>query len=87
MLDNIITNEDLQRFKPELLSKLKSIFDPDGQPAKKWIKSDKVKKMLQVSAGRLQTLRLSRKLTYTRLGGTIYYDYEHIKKMMREKLR
>lgn len=84
---NILTTDDLQNFKTELFSELKSILKTEGAPTKKWLKSDEVKKILKVSPGTLQTLRINGTLQYTKLGGIIYYDFEHIQKTMQENLR
>jgi hypothetical protein len=51
-------------------------------PAQKWLKSNQVRKMLLVSPGTLQNLRINGTLPYTKIGGVIFYDYEDIKKML-----
>ena len=84
---NILTTDDFQNFKNELFSELRSILKSDAQPIKKWLKSDEVKKILKVSPGTLQTLRINGTLQYTKLGGIIYYDFEHIQKTMEKNLR
>ena len=84
---NILTREDLAVFKEEFLSELKILFNQKYSSPKKWLKTDEVRKLLQVSAGTLQSLRISGTLTYTKLGGILYYDYEHIEKMMQENLK
>ena len=84
---NILTIEDLQNFKSELFSELRSILKNEGPPAKKWLKSNEVKKLLSVSPGTLQTLRINGTLQYTKIGGIIYYDFEHIQKTMEKNLR
>jgi len=83
----ILTTEDLQNFKSELFTELKAFLKTDATPIKKWLKSDEVKKILKVSPGTLQTLRINGTLQYTKIGGIIYYDYEHIQKTMQENLR
>jgi len=83
----ILTTEDLQTFKSELFTELKSLLKTDSTPVKKWLKSDEVKKILKVSPGTLQTLRINGTLQYTKIGGIIYYDYEHIQKTMEQNLR
>lgn len=83
----ILTTDDLQHFKSELFTELKSLFKTDSPPVKKWLKSDEVKKILKVSPGTLQTLRINGTLQYTKIGGIIYYDYEHIQKTMEQNLR
>jgi hypothetical protein len=84
---NILTHEDLQQFKAELITELKSLFKKESAGTKKWLKSEEVKKLLKVSAGTLQTLRINGTLQYTKIGGIIYYDYEHIEKVMHDNLR
>lgn len=83
----MITKEDLQEFKRELLKDLVKELSEKIVPTKKWLKTDELKTLLGVSAGTLQTLRINGTLTYTKLGGILYYDYDHIEKMMKENLR
>jgi hypothetical protein len=88
MAIEVLTKEDLMHFKHDLLSELKQLLkSPSAQSQKKWLKSEEVKKLLNVSPGTLQTLRINRTLQYTKIGGIIYYDYEHIQKIMEENLR
>ena len=83
MATTVLTIEDLQDFKKELLQELKSLF-PNSQSAqnKKWLKSKEVRKMLSISPGTLQNLRINGTLKYKRIGGIIYYNYEDIVKML-----
>jgi len=83
----ILTTDDLQHFKSELFTELRSLLKTDSPQIKKWLKSDEVKKILKVSPGTLQTLRINGTLQYTKIGGIIYYDYEHIQKTMEQNLR
>jgi len=84
---NILTSEDLLHFKTELFTELKTILKNEGPPTKRWLKSDEVKKLLSVSPGTLQTLRINGTLQYTKIGGIIYYDLEHIQKTLEKNLR
>ena len=85
---NILTREDLYQFKTELFEELKTLIpEQENLQLKKWLKSDEVKKLLKVSPGTLQTLRINGTLTYTKLGGIIYYDYEHIEKILQQNLQ
>ena len=84
---NILTQDDLQRFKEELFAELKALITHSVQPPKKWLKTEEVKKLLKVSPGTLQTLRINGTLQYTKLGGIIYYDHDHIQKVMDKHLR
>ena len=88
MTVNIITPEDLQRFKEEFFAELTDLLKNAGQPQQtKWIKSDQVKKLLRVSPGTLQTLRINGTLQYSKIGAIIYYDAEHIQKMLTANLK
>lgn len=79
MATTILTVEDLQEFKEELLQELKSLF-PSNQSGqtKKWLKSSEVRKMLSISPGTLQNLRINGTIPYTKMGGVIYYDNDEI---------
>jgi len=85
MAATIITTEDLQEFKHELLEDIKAIInDQSGFAPKKWLKSPEVRDFLSISPGTLQNLRINGTLPYTKVGGVIYYDYEEILKIMEE---
>lgn len=86
MAAQIITTEDLMDFKIELIDEIKKMFttqassSPTQVSEKKWLKSPDVRKLLSISPGTLQTLRINGTLPYTKIGGVIYYDHEDIKK-------
>ena len=82
--DQILTQGDLVDFKEDMLQEFKRIIKEcvSGQPGKKWLKSAEVKKLLGISHGFLQSLRDSGVLPFTKIGGSIYYDYEDISFMM-----
>ena len=72
-------------FKIELLKEFRQILAVHhGQPSKKWLKSYEVRKLLGISPGTLQNLRINGTLPYTKIGGMMFYDYEDIKKMLKE---
>jgi hypothetical protein len=83
---NILTNDDLQQFKTELFAELRSILKSESAQPKRWLKSEEVKKLLKVSPGTLQTLRINGTLQFTRIGGIIYYDYDYIEKTLMDNL-
>lgn len=83
MATEIITVEDLQIFKSELISDIKELLkEQTGQPIKKWLKSYEVRKLLNISPGTLQNLRINGTLPYTKIGGVMYYDYADIQNML-----
>lgn len=85
MATTVLTVEDLQEFKKELLQELKTLF-PNSQSAqtKKWLKSSEVRKMLSISPGTLQNLRINGTIPYTKMGGVIYYDNDEILRILQK---
>lgn len=82
MAVQIITLEDLTEFRLTLLQDLKELLTKNSQPEKKWLKSKDVRTLLNISPGTLQTLRINGTLTYTKVGGIIYYDQQDIDKLL-----
>jgi hypothetical protein len=78
----LITREDLRDFKNELLNELKQIMQPGQGQSKKWLKSSEVRKMLNISAGTLQNLRINGTLRFTKTGSIMYYKLEDINKVL-----
>jgi hypothetical protein len=82
MAATIITTEDLRDFKMELLDDIKELLhNQSGTFTKKWLKSPEVRKLLGISPGTLQNLRINGTLPYTKVGGVLYYDYQEIVKV------
>jgi hypothetical protein len=80
---HIITTEDLTNFKEQILSEIQEIYDRyHPGPYKTWLKSKEVRKLLQVSPGTLQTLRLNGTLKYSKVGGIIYYDQDQVQQLL-----
>jgi hypothetical protein len=81
--EQLITMEDLETFKTGLLHEIEALLkEGTAQPVKKWLKSSEVKKMLGISAGTLQNLRVNGTLPFTKLGGIILYNYDGIAKLL-----
>ena len=83
MAATIITTEDLRDFKMELLDEFKQLLNSQsGLTTKKWLKSPEVRKLLGISPGTLQNLRINGTLPYTKVGGVLYYDYKEIMEVL-----
>lgn len=83
MAASIITTEDLYEFKIDLLQEIKKMLQSvEPNTNKKWLKSKEVIKLLNISAGTLQNLRINGTLSYTKIGGTIYYENQDIDKLL-----
>lgn len=82
MAIEVITREDLNEFRTLLLSDLKELLKVNSQQTKQWLKSGEVRKLLNISPGTLQTLRINKTLSYTKIGGIIYYAQKDIDKIL-----
>lgn len=82
MAVEIITRDDLNEFRSLLLTDLKEMLNSKPQQQKQWLKSGEVRKLLNISSGTLQNLRINGTLTYTKIGGIIYYDHSDIHKLL-----
>ena len=78
----IITKEDLRQFKSELLEDLLKVLQPNQPQVKQWLKSQDVRKLLNISPGTLQNLRINGTLRVTRIGGIFYYKAQDITKIL-----
>jgi hypothetical protein len=79
----VLTTDDLREFKLELLDDIKKLISiGNGQVQKKWLKSPEVRKLLAISPGTLQNLRINRTLPFTKIGGVIYYSIDDINNIM-----
>ena len=94
MAANIITQEDLDLFKSELFEKLETLFTsrPEVQKEQepqqpKWLKSYQVQRLLGISPGTLQNLRINGTLPYTKIGGIILYSHDDIQRLISGNMR
>lgn len=83
MLTNIITVEDLEIFKRDLLEEIKKLLSQrQAAQSQRWLKSHQVRRLLTISPGTLQHMRITGMLPFTKVGGVIFYDAEDIEKML-----
>lgn len=83
--DQLVTLSDLRDVRDELLAEIRKVRAiPIDKPGKKWLKSSEVRKLLNLSTGKLLALRANRQLAFVRLGGVIYYDRDDIEAMIQK---
>jgi hypothetical protein len=80
--DELITKKDLEIFKSEIIALLKPITEATTLNQQKWLRSQDVRKMLNISPGTLQNLRITGDLTYNKVGKIFFYKAEDIEKML-----
>ena len=62
MAVEILTKEDLNDFRTLLLNDIREIIQGKTEQTKQWLKSKEVRKLLNISPGTLQTLRINKTL-------------------------
>lgn len=83
--DQIATTGDLLSLKKELIDEIRELIASRSEPRRRpWLRSAEVRKLLSISDGTLQTLRINGTIPYTKVGGAIYYAYEDIVKLMEQ---
>jgi hypothetical protein len=82
MTMDIITKEDLQAFRLQLLQDIKALISRSEISSRQWLKSAEVRQLLKISPGTLQNLRIRGVLRYTKMGGSLYYKQEDIEKVL-----
>ncbi|RYG19693.1 MAG: DNA-binding protein [Chitinophagaceae bacterium] len=82
----ILTREDMKVFKMELLDEIRKMIQPNAA-TNEWLKSSDVMKLLNCSPGTLQNLRINGTLPFTKMGGTIYYAYSDVMKVLNSNKR
>ena len=81
----LITIDDLQQFKKQLLEELLTALKKQtGALPKKWLKSHEIRRLLKISPGTLQTLKSTGVIPYTKIGGVHFYDYSDIQNLLEE---
>ncbi|MBA2500226.1 MAG: helix-turn-helix domain-containing protein [Chitinophagaceae bacterium] len=83
MAIEVVTKEDLQQFRVQLINDIKQLISPQETVVdKQWLKNSEVKKILNVSSNTIQRLRIAGKLRSSKIGGVHYYRYADIEKML-----
>src|SRR5688572_7025046 len=79
----VVTKDDLDQFRIQLLNDIREIITAD-QPkfSKPWLKNSEVMKLLNISSNTIQRLRIAGKLPSNKVGGIHYYRYADIEKLL-----
>ena len=79
--NELVTVQDLQELKAEIISKIEHITK-NKTTQKEWLRSFEVMEMLGISTGTLQNLRINRDIPFTKMGGTLYYERAEVVKAL-----
>lgn len=79
----IITKQDLENFKKDLLQELsKVISSNNNELGKTWLRSKEVKEILGISSSSLVTLRIKGHLAYSKVSGIYYYRLSDVQALL-----
>ena len=78
----LITKQDLQVLRHQIAEDIQTLLSVKTQSQPAWLKSSEVRKMLKISPGTLQNLRISGELNPSKIGGSFYYRTDEIEKLL-----
>ncbi|MCC8409339.1 DNA-binding protein [Mucilaginibacter sp. UR6-1] len=77
-MENVVTKDDLRQFGMILLNDIRQVVQNGSSHQEslhpEWLKSKVVRKLLDMSAGTLQNLRITGKVRYKKILGSYYYN-------------
>ena len=79
----VVTKEDLQAFRQELLNDLKALLSFKTNENNEWLRSSEVRKLLKISPGTLQNLRITGRLKPVKIGGIFFYKSTDIDNLLK----
>lgn len=89
-MEENITKEDLRQFGLLLIDKIQTVFEDLNRSEKEsfeaeWIRSKSVRKLLDISAGSVQNLRISHKVRFKKVFGSYYYNRKDLQKLFEDE--
>jgi len=83
--NQLVTIGDLEKFKLEIITAINHLSNgANAAKPKKWLKSAELRKLIGISPGKLQAIRDAGLLSFTKIGGNIYYDQDDVYKLFEE---
>jgi len=80
--NELVTKFDLVEFERRIIEKLIFCTSSTGPLKKQWLRSKEVQEMLGISASSLQNMRIDGCIPYSKVNGTLFYDYDDILKTL-----
>ena len=87
MAVEIVTKEDLENTKEEIIREVGKMVSKQYLGEKKLLKAKEVMKILGISPSTLQNMRINGTLPYSMVGGLTYYVYEDILKIIERNMK
>lgn len=88
-MEEIVTKDDLRQFGMLLLDNMRTLIQEanyaNSELNPEWLKSKAVRKLLDISAGSVQNLRITDKVRFRKVLGSYYYNREDLKKLFSDE--
>ena len=85
----IMTKQDLQSFKEELMDDLDQLLEKKFNTLPtirfEWLRSKAIRKMMDISPATLQNLRVSGKIRFKKIMGSYYYNKIDLLKLFNDE--
>jgi RecA-family ATPase len=85
MSQEILTKDDLEIFRQALLNDIKVLIQPLERDNEEWLRCSDVRKLLKISTGTIQNLRISGKLKSNKVGSIHFYKRSDVENMITGK--
>lgn len=90
MMSDMITKDDLRQFGLLLINDIRKIVENTETSEKdeihpEWLKSRVVRKLMDMSAGSLQNLRVTGKVRFKKILGSYYYNKKDLMNLFKEE--
>lgn len=89
-MDDVVTQEDLRQFSLLLLDKIETLLQESAfikteEIHPEWVKTKSVRRLLDISAGSVQNLRITGKVRFKKVLGSYYYNKEDLQKLFNDE--
>ena len=79
---DLATRQDLEHWKNDIIQQVTNLIEGNMPKPVTWVKSLQAREMLGCSPGTIQTLRLNGTIEFSKVGGTLYYNLDSIRKIL-----
>lgn len=89
-MNDMVTKEDLRQFGLELLGNIGNLITQTKEgnsdvTEQEWIKSKQVRKLMNMSPGSVQNLRVTEKVRFKKIVGSYYYNKADLLKLFTDE--
>jgi hypothetical protein len=91
-MEELVTKDDLRQFGLMLTNVMRTLIVQSAEvqnigSESQWVKTKAVRKMLDISAGSVQNLRISQKVRFKKVLGAYYYNKEDLQKLFDDETK